>query len=650
VGQRYRSAGDAALGTSHLFPRPLSITSPSTVLHCATLPSTQSSAQFFSLLICDQTTIALESFKADLFPFLQLNSRTKTESARRKNMRPEYQQLTDLYRSGKISRRDFIRAAVLLGLSVSNISLLLAACTSENASTATPVPPEEVAATAAPVQPTATPLPPTATAVPEPKILKLRMVSDLVTADPAFHPAGADTITAETVGEGLVTFKPGTWDVVNVLAESIEQSEDGLRIDFRLKEGVQFHKGYGELTADDVKFSYERFIDPELDASYKGDWEALDHVDVTGKYTGTIVLKESFAPLWVSTLPVTAGIILSKKAVDEIGNENYGINPVGTGPYEFAEWTPNQKWILKRFADYRGETPEWDEIHLMPITEDSAAEIALETGEVQGGFVAADAVERFEANDDFQVLSFTSVNYDGILLNVQHPKLQDINVRQAIRYGVDADAIVEAAYLGKATRACAALAPTVLGYWKDAPCYERDVEKAKDYLAKAGLDSLDVTLTVINTELDRTVAEIVQANLADVGINVEIIAQDEGTYWDAGFGEEGIKNRQLTYIRWSSTNPDPFWITVWFPCEQVGQWNWMEWCSEDFDRLHYGAMAELDPEKREEMYIELQKVWDEAATAVWVAHPNNYYVVSTDLVAVTTPLGLIIPKDFRSKS
>ena len=88
----------------------------------------------------------------------------------------------------------------------------------------------------------------------------------------------------------FVTFKPGTWELQNVLAEEIKTSDDGLRIEFKLKEGVQFQKGYGELTAEDVKFSHERFLDPAW-TPHKGDWEALDKVEVTGKYTGVIVLK-----------------------------------------------------------------------------------------------------------------------------------------------------------------------------------------------------------------------------------------------------------------------------------------------------------------------------------------------------------------------
>ncbi len=538
-------------------------------------------------------------------------------------------EFTHLDEAGTISRREFIRMAALLGISASSLSTFLAACAPKPT-----------------VSPGETPVPPTQTPSAEPKILRLRMESDIKNVDPAFHPASPDTATLHCVNEGLVSYRPGTWDVENVLAESIEQSEDGLRIDFKLKEGIQFHGGYGELTAEDVKFSYERFIDPELDAPYKGDWEPLDHVEVTGKYTGSIFLKEPFAPLWLSTLPVAAGMILSKKAVEEIGLQDYATSPIGTGPYEFVEWTANQRWVLKRFDGYWGEQPLWDEIQFLPIPEDSTAEVALEAGEVDFAYISEDSVDRLRANDNLKVIEIVTNNFYGVVMNVQHPKLEDINVRKAIRYGVDVPSIIEGAYAGKAMRACNPLSPGMPGYWEDGPCYERDVQKAKEFMAKAGLDTLDLTLTVMNGERERAVAEIIQANLADVGINVEIVVQDSATYWDEGCGEAGLQNRQLTYITWTTTNPDPSWITMWFTCDQILQWNWMYWCSEEFDQFHYGALSELDQAKRAEMYVDLQKVWDEAVNVMWIAHPNRYFAGRADLQPVVTPAGLPIPWAF----
>jgi len=158
-----------------------------------------------------------------------------------------------------------------------------------------------------------------------------------------------------------------------------------------------------------------------------------------------------------------------------------------------------------------------------------------------------------------------------------------------------------------------------------------------------------VTLTLIDREDYRAAAEIIQANLAEVGINVEIITQDDGTYWDGGFGEKGLQERQLTLFDWSSTNPDPYWLTVWFTCDQVLQWNWMYWCNEEFDKLNAQATKEQDPAKRAELYEQIQKIWDADIPTVWTVHPTSYFAHPQGLAPALSPAGNIIPWAFSSK-
>jgi len=512
-------------------------------------------------------------------------------------------------------------------------------------------PPEEPAATeAVETEEVATEVPVEEPVEPaEAKILKMRLVSDIENLDPAFQPTFEDEYASNGIMQPLVGYKPGTWELENVLAESMEQSEDGLTIEFTLKEGVQFHGGYGEMTAEDVKFSYERIADPELESYYQIDWETLDQVEVTGPYSGKIILKEPFAPLWNSTLPLVSSWVISKKAMEEMGMEEFALHPIGTGPYEFSEWIPNQQIVLKRFKDYWGEAPEWDELHYIPIVEDSAAEIALETGEIDFGSVSSAAVERFEADSNFNVYNVPSLDYQWVAMNVQHPNLQDINVRKAIQNAVDVDSIIEAAFDGKWQRACAVIAPGQVGAWDDAPCYSPpDVEKAKEFMQAAGLESLDLTLSVDDMEASRTVAEVIQANLAEIGINVEIDVLDSSSFWEGGMGEEGVTNRQLTFVGYGTT-PDPSWTTVWFTCDQVVEWNWMYWCNERYDELHEAAIRELDPEKRSEMYIEMQQLMDQDAIAVWIAYPTMHYVSRADLEASISPHGRFMGWNFKSK-
>jgi peptide/nickel transport system substrate-binding protein len=531
------------------------------------------------------------------------------------------------------------RALVLLTLLV-----MLSSFTACGAPPATATPESQATAGSA-----STAVPPATPQPAGPKILTVRLVNDVSNMDPGYRPSTAEDEILLSIMQGLVAYKPGTTEVVNVLAESITPSADGLRIDFKLKESVQFQGGYGEVTAEDVKFSYERYIDPALDVPEKVNWSQLDRVDVTGKYTGTIVMKGRFAPLWVNTLPYMAGVVMSKSYIEQNGADAYVKHPIGTGPYEFVEWIPDQNVILKPFEGFRGTKPEWDEIRFVPVVDDSAAEIALETGELDFAPIPETLVERFTANSDFNIVKIVPFSYDGLLMNVQHPNLMDINVRQAIRYAIDVPAIIEVAYGGLATRACALLAPGQLGFWEDAPCYERDVVKAKQFLAQASAAPVGLTITTLNGEKDRQVGELIQANLAEVGIQAEVVAQDDAAYWDGGFGEPGLKDRQLTYIRWSSTGTDPSYNTSWFTCEQVLQWNWMYWCSEKYDQYHFGALEEMDQAKRAEMYVQLQRVWDEAVNVVWTVHPADFFAVRRGIQAVLTPLAIPLPWAFAAE-
>src|SRR4051794_21303635 len=235
--------------------------------------------------------------------------------------------------------------------------------------------------------------------------LRMRLENDITNLDPAFFPTEADEVVTGCVHEGLVTFKPGTFDVVNCLAESFEPSKNGLRFNFKLKQGVPFHKGYGEVTADDVKYSYERIAGltkPNIHAVYSGDWSALAGVKVTGKYSGTIILKEKFAPLMHSTLPAGSGLVLSKKALLKLGKKGIAVHPIGTGPYMFTKWSPKQKVTITKNPDYAGSNKAYvkgttyDVIEFLPIDDDSAAETGLRAGDIDFSRISNGSVDRFK--------------------------------------------------------------------------------------------------------------------------------------------------------------------------------------------------------------------------------------------------------------
>jgi peptide/nickel transport system substrate-binding protein len=496
-------------------------------------------------------------------------------------------------------------------------------------------------ATPAPVtgpQPTEVPTQAPAPTQAAPTVLKVRLIRDIENLDTANVTGSPEDSIDRAVMEGLFRYS-ADGKLEPQLAESYTVSPDGLSIDFTLRKGVMWQRGYGELTTDDVKFSYERFLVTDPKPAYADDWSSLDHVEIVDKYTGKLVFKQPQATLWTTVLPMTSGLIVSKKFYEEAGADKVKTDIVGTGPYLFSEWTPKQQIVLKRNPDYWGTQPYYDEIDLVPVDDDKAAEVALQAGELDFSSISLSSTDKFQADANFNVQSIPSTAYNWIGMNVESPKLKDINVREAIRYGIDVPSILAAAYNNKAPRANALIPEGTLGYWKDAPVYNRDVTKAKEYLAKAGLTSLDLKFTYENTDEYSTWAQIVQQNLKDVGINVTLNPLDSSTFWAYGEGGKD-KELELFAVGYSSVAPEPAWSTMWFTCDQVDLWNWMRWCNTEFDALHKEGIATIDAAKREPIYIQMQQLWDAAAMSVFVTNVPQVYVSKLSVKPVIYPGGL----------
>ncbi|MCL5256368.1 MAG: ABC transporter substrate-binding protein [Chloroflexi bacterium] len=571
-------------------------------------------------------------------------------------MARELNRIIEDFQQRRLGRREFVIKAAALGLSMGAIGSILAACgggaatpaateTGTTAATTTATAGVTETATAAATE-TATPTATQAsTGGSGSNILRIRIPTDIQILDPAYYVAEEEYVVNQTVFNNLIIYGPNGYEANNDLAEKIETSPDGKTVTFTLKQGVQWHKGYGEVTTDDVKFSYERIGDPANNSPYQGDWATLDHVEVIDKYNGKIILKEPFAPLFKSTLPVGSGQIIPKKYYEEVGKEKFATNILGSGPYIFDSWTPKDKVIVKKNPDYFGDPPKWDEIHFVAIDDDKVGEVALDSGDLDFGRVSPASFSRYQGQTDtFATVKKPRLGFLWIGMNMQHPKLQDINVRQAIRYGIDVPSILQAAYMGQVDQCYGLIAPGLLGYWADAPQYKRDVAKAKDYMSKAGLTSLDLTMDFIDTSEYRPWFEVSQQNLAEIGINLTANTKDSSSFW--GMSADQQKQMQLFCSNYSM-EPDPSWATVWFISDQIGVWNWMSWSNKEYDDLHKQGLVELDDTKRQQIYVKMQQLWDEACHTVWLTHYAGLYVSTLKIKPAVTPHGLIQSRFFE---
>jgi peptide/nickel transport system substrate-binding protein len=480
-------------------------------------------------------------------------------------------------------------------------------------------------------------------------VFRHRIFTDIQVLDPPFRLTKVEEELSIALFHRLIAFKPGTrWEWEPYAAESIEQVDD-THIAFTLRPGILWSNGFGELTAEDVKYSFERVIDPALDAPYKDDWAALDHVEVTGKYSGVIVLKEYFAPLWWSTLPWGTSSIVCKKAVEAVGGRFTTEPPATSGPYRIKEWIPKQRLVLARNPDWSGSESLFEEIHVLPIEDEKAAELAFEAGELDYTTVGLSSLASYQTRlpAGAKLIEKPSLAYTWLGMNTENPALQDIRVRRAIQKAIDVDMIIEAAYFGTVPRSTGIIAPGLLGH-RDIEPPKRDLEGAKRLLAEAGVSGLTLTLDVLNTTEYLTAAQVVQANLAELGITVAIKSHDGGTFWTLGDQSAGDswKNVQLI-INYFTMAPDPSWATAWFTCHQVGVWNWERWCNEEFTELHKRGLVERDDAERDKLYRRMQDLMEESGAYVFITHGVNAAIYRDTIVPATLPDGTVRLDLFR---
>lgn len=481
-------------------------------------------------------------------------------------------------------------------------------------------------------------------------VFRLASYGDLQVLDPAFTLAAPENSFYELLYHRLAHFT-GTDSSETELdaAESIEQVDD-THIEFTLKKGIMWSGDFGEMTAEDVKFSFERIIDPAMESPYSGNWAALDHVEVTGSHSGVIVLKEYSATLWTISLPSSSGYIVCKKAVEALPEKKYTIEaPAISGPYMIAEWTPKQRAVLKPNPSWTGPKQAFDEFHILPIEDAAAAELAYEAGDIDFTRLTLSTLGRYRKDGTpagSKVVDMPSLAYVWIGMNTENPALSDIRVRKAIQRAIDVEGAVEAAYFGVAERSTGIVADTLIGH-RDQPPMPRDVEAAKALLEEAGVSGLTLTIDVgLETE-ELTVGQVVQASLAEVGIEVVINQRDSATFWTLGDESAGDqwKDVQLVLNRFSM-DPDPSYATEWFTCEQVGVWNWERVCNPEFDKLHAAAKTEKDVEKRAEMYRTMQTMMEDSGAYVFLTHERIGYIYRDTFTVVIDPAGEPITAKF----
>jgi len=473
--------------------------------------------------------------------------------------------------------------------------------------------------------------------------LTVRFDREIESFDPGYYVGGHPANDVNwAVLPALVHYDGAGWKPSgNVESVTVR---DSTHIDFVLKPGFMWSGGHGELTAEDVAFSYDRMAISE----WKGDYTAYDHTEVTGKYSGTIVLNQPFAPFMSATLASGTGVIISKKAMETVGEKFTIEYPATCGPYIMTEHKQGQILKLRPNPDWKGPKPAFANIDCPFVAEAEAGALAFEAGELDCAKITTNSYARYlkETPPNAKLTVAGALQYMWMGINTEHPKLQDPRVRQALQYAVDQASIIQGAYSGTAEPSYGVVCPGLVGRRTESS-YSYDPAKAKALLDEAGVSGLELTLRTLNAQERVLAAQIIQANLAAIGVKVTVLPLDSGPFWEMGQESKGDtwKDLELWIMRYGS-GPDPYEPFQWFVRDQVGIWNWERWSSDEFEELFAKLVSETNPDERHKIAIRMQEIMENTGGYVWLTHEPEVFIHRADLNAVFAPSGEMILHDF----
>lgn len=357
--------------------------------------------------------------------------------------------------------------------------------------------------------------------------------ADNKTFDPDRATTTNDLGVVSELFNALVRFPPGSADPSKLepdLARSWDVSNGGKVWTFHLRKGVQFHGGYGELTAADVVYSLKRAADPAR-SSFASNFSNLDKVEALDDYTVRVTLKYPDARFLGRVSNYHGGYIISAKAAEKLGTK-FGTAPIGTGPFAFSKHVTQQYVeLLANDKYYRGK-PKLAGLVYRMIPSDSARELAFDSGELDLIYGKREHrwVERARKRG-YNVDIFDPAEFRILHLNRRFKPLDKLKVRQAIAAAVDVDQIMK--YVGKdvGAKGCSVVPNGYLGHDCSAGAYVHDVAKAKKLLAEAGYpNGIELKSIVSNISAQLPIMEIVQAQLAEAGIKLDMEVVDHATY------------------------------------------------------------------------------------------------------------------------
>ena len=451
-------------------------------------------------------------------------------------------------------------------------------------------------------------------------ILRAGMQADPVNLDPHVTQATSTRNQIENVYDTLVAFDP-SGKIMPSLATKWTTSKDGLTWTFTVRSDVKFNGRPFE--ASDVVYSINRIKDPATKSPRSGDFELIKSITAPSKTTVVFTLSKPFSPL-LSKLAFSLNVIVPKEDAATLSTK-----PVGTGPFSFVSYTPQTRMVLKKNPDFWGrdakgnKLPYLDGITFSYLPDATARVTALQTGNVDWiEYAPSTAIQMLKADSKVNVLGGPSANYRSLFLNLAQKPLNDARVRRAIAYAINNQEIVDVALLSVGGIALPGTdIPTGNYYAFPTPGYGKpNLDKARALLKEAGYpNGFPLELTVTSTyDFLRSPAEIIQAQLAQIGIKVTISALE----WSVYLPQVLAKKYSATILGESGQgDPDDYLYTP-FASDSGG--NLTNFKDATIDKWLAQGRTVADPAARKRIYADVQKRLVDLSPMVFLFSSTQY--------------------------
>lgn len=472
-------------------------------------------------------------------------------------------------------------------------------------------------------------------------VLKFARSLDVdVGLNPIDAPSNGSIFVIQQIFDQLVEAE-GDTEVHPGLATKWESSDDGLHWTFHLRD-AKFSNGE-PVTAEDVKFSIERFADPKINVNYSTLGESIKDVEVVDPKTVTINLDHVDAP-FLDNIAMFAAAIVPKKVVEEVGDKEFGEHPVGSGPFELKEYVRGQRTVLQRNPSYwREGEPYLDEVVFEYVPDSNTRVLKVRSGEAQvADAVPYNQVTALEGTEGLEVQSADTFSWTSIFLNLKKPPLDDEKIRQALNYATPKEEILESVLFGHAEISNSNTPK--LKYWDESvQPYPFDIAKAEQLMAESSSpDGFDIELTIPSGEpaVQQTV-EILKQEWAKLGVTVNIVPKEFGAMFGAWLEGKGGMSATFPPLALSSdTLSDDEIVAITLDPSAGLNALGTSYDNPKVNKLIKQAKGTLDEEQRAQDFAEIQQIALDEAPAVPLFFTQSLTAVGDEVKDFQTfPIG-----------